>query len=148
MCPDGGRSTMGVRCAPSRASRSSRRTRGIAAYGVSPYPVTYYQSITIHKPDESIAIGSFQEGVEYLRDVVVNDRLGIGAELENGKIAVAVTHRDGGNTGSPRTLHVGQGVSHHGGAAALSLQRFDRKGQSRQVLRATTELLDRQTTLS
>ncbi|HEV7237702.1 MAG TPA: M20/M25/M40 family metallo-hydrolase [Thermoanaerobaculia bacterium] len=55
-----------------RSASDSRflRTRGIAAYGVSPYPVTYYQSITIHQPDESITIGSFQEGIAYLRDVV------------------------------------------------------------------------------
>jgi acetylornithine deacetylase/succinyl-diaminopimelate desuccinylase-like protein len=55
-----------------RSASDSRflRTRGIAAYGVSPYPVTFYQSITIHQPDESITIGSFQEGIAYLRDVV------------------------------------------------------------------------------
>ena len=46
------------------------RTRGIAAYGVSPYPVTYFQSVTIHHPDEAITIGAFQDGVEYLRNVV------------------------------------------------------------------------------
>lgn len=46
------------------------RTRGIAAYGVSPYPVTYYQSVAIHNTDESITVGHFQQGVEYLRDVV------------------------------------------------------------------------------
>lgn len=46
------------------------RTRGIAAYGVSPYPVTFYQSTAIHNTDESITIGHFQDGVEFLRDVV------------------------------------------------------------------------------
>jgi len=46
------------------------RTRGIAAYGISPFPVTYYQSITIHHEDEAITIGAFQEGVKYLRNVV------------------------------------------------------------------------------
>jgi acetylornithine deacetylase/succinyl-diaminopimelate desuccinylase-like protein len=46
------------------------RPRGIAAYGVSPYPVTYYQSVAIHHPDESITVGAFQDGVEYLRNVV------------------------------------------------------------------------------
>jgi len=55
-----------------RSSSDSRflRTLGIAAYGVSPYPVTYHQSITIHHADESITIGSFQDGVEYMGDVV------------------------------------------------------------------------------
>ncbi len=46
------------------------RTRGIDVYGVSPYPVTFYQSTAIHYEDESITVPSFQEGIEYLRDVV------------------------------------------------------------------------------
>ncbi|MGZ5440514.1 MAG: M20/M25/M40 family metallo-hydrolase [Thermoanaerobaculia bacterium] len=46
------------------------RTRGIDVYGVSPYPVTFYQSLAIHHADESITVPSFQEGVRYLRDVV------------------------------------------------------------------------------
>ena len=46
------------------------RTRGIDVYGVSPYPVTFYQSIAIHHEDESITVPFFQEGVEYLREVV------------------------------------------------------------------------------
>lgn len=55
-----------------RSASDSRflRTRGITCYGVSPYPVSYYQSLTIHKADEFIIVGAFQEGVEYLRDVV------------------------------------------------------------------------------
>jgi acetylornithine deacetylase/succinyl-diaminopimelate desuccinylase-like protein len=32
--------------------------------------VTYFQSMTIHHPDEAIRIGAFQDGVEYLRGVV------------------------------------------------------------------------------
>jgi acetylornithine deacetylase/succinyl-diaminopimelate desuccinylase-like protein len=46
------------------------RTRGIDVYGVSPYPVTYFQSLAIHNNDEAVAAGAFQDGVEYLRDVV------------------------------------------------------------------------------
>ena len=46
------------------------RTRGIAAYGVAPYPVTYFQSVTIHHADEAIRVGAFQDGVEYLTNVV------------------------------------------------------------------------------
>ncbi|MEO8381989.1 MAG: M20/M25/M40 family metallo-hydrolase [Acidobacteriota bacterium] len=46
------------------------RPRGITCYGVSPYPVDYYQSLAIHHPNESITVGSFQQGVEYMRRVV------------------------------------------------------------------------------
>lgn len=46
------------------------RVRGIDAYGVSPYPVNFFQSLAIHNPNESITVGAFQEGVEYLRAVV------------------------------------------------------------------------------
>lgn len=46
------------------------RTRGIDAYGVSPYPVNYYQSIAIHRADESITVPAFQEGVEFLKRAV------------------------------------------------------------------------------
>jgi acetylornithine deacetylase/succinyl-diaminopimelate desuccinylase-like protein len=46
------------------------RTRGIDVYGVSPYPVNYYQSLAIHNADESVTVGAFQDGVEFLRDVV------------------------------------------------------------------------------
>ena len=55
-----------------RSTSDSRflRTRGITSYGVSPYPVTYFQSLSIHNNDEAITVGGFQDGVEYLRDVV------------------------------------------------------------------------------
>lgn len=46
------------------------RARGITCYGISPYPITYYQSMTIHHQNEFITVGSFQQGVEYLRAVV------------------------------------------------------------------------------
>lgn len=55
-----------------RSTSDSRflRAHGIQCYGVSPYPVTYYQSLTIHRGDEFITVGAFQDGVEYLRSVV------------------------------------------------------------------------------
>lgn len=55
-----------------RSTSDSRflRPRGIACYGISPYPVNFYQSQTIHHGDEFITAGAFQQGVEYLRDVV------------------------------------------------------------------------------
>ncbi|GAC1399639.1 MAG: hypothetical protein NVSMB68_14910 [Thermoanaerobaculia bacterium] len=46
------------------------RLRGIVAYGVSPFPVDYYQSETIHQPDERIRVDYFQQGVAFLRQVV------------------------------------------------------------------------------
>jgi acetylornithine deacetylase/succinyl-diaminopimelate desuccinylase-like protein len=57
-----------------RSTSDSRflRSRGIVCYGVSPYLVNYFQSVSIHGPNESITLGAFQEGVEYLRNVVVS----------------------------------------------------------------------------
>ena len=46
------------------------RPRGITCYGVSPYLVNFFQSVRIHEADESVTVGSFQDGVEYLRNVV------------------------------------------------------------------------------
>ena len=46
------------------------RPLGIACYGVSPYPVDIYQSLTIHAANERIRIDYFNDGVEYLRNVV------------------------------------------------------------------------------
>jgi acetylornithine deacetylase/succinyl-diaminopimelate desuccinylase-like protein len=46
------------------------RTRGILCYGVSPYPVDFYQSKTIHNRDERIRLDAFMEGIAYLRSVV------------------------------------------------------------------------------
>jgi acetylornithine deacetylase/succinyl-diaminopimelate desuccinylase-like protein len=55
-----------------RSSSDSRflRPRGIACYGVSPYPVTFFQSVAIHRQDESITLHYFQDGVDYLQNVV------------------------------------------------------------------------------
>jgi acetylornithine deacetylase/succinyl-diaminopimelate desuccinylase-like protein len=46
------------------------RKRGIAAYGINPFPVDYFQSETIHQPNERIRADYFQQGVEFLRRVV------------------------------------------------------------------------------
>jgi acetylornithine deacetylase/succinyl-diaminopimelate desuccinylase-like protein len=46
------------------------RPRGIVAYGVSPYPVDYFQSITIHGANERIRLQAFTEGIAYMRAVV------------------------------------------------------------------------------
>ena len=47
------------------------RQRGIAAYGINPFPVDYFQSETIHQPNERIRVDYFQQGVAYLRRVVL-----------------------------------------------------------------------------
>ena len=46
------------------------RKRGIAAYGIDPFPVDFFQSETIHQPNERIRADYFQQGVEFLRRVV------------------------------------------------------------------------------
>jgi acetylornithine deacetylase/succinyl-diaminopimelate desuccinylase-like protein len=47
------------------------RKRGIAAYGLSPFPIDFFQSETIHKGDERVRVDYFEQGVEFLRRVVV-----------------------------------------------------------------------------
>jgi acetylornithine deacetylase/succinyl-diaminopimelate desuccinylase-like protein len=46
------------------------RPLGIVCYGVSPYPVDFYQSKTIHAHDERIRLDAFMSGIAYLRSVV------------------------------------------------------------------------------
>lgn len=46
------------------------RTRGIICYGVSPFPVDFFQSSTIHKKDERIRLDWFGQGVGYMRETV------------------------------------------------------------------------------
>lgn len=55
-----------------RSATDSRflRPLGITCYGISPYPVTYDQSITIHEANERIGVDSFLEGVAYFRAVI------------------------------------------------------------------------------
>jgi acetylornithine deacetylase/succinyl-diaminopimelate desuccinylase-like protein len=55
-----------------RSASDSRflRPLGIICYGVSPYPVDYFQSLSIHGADERIRLDYFMDGVGYLRNVV------------------------------------------------------------------------------
>ena len=46
------------------------RTRGIVCYGVSPFPIDYFQSLSIHKRDERIRLDWFGQGVGYMREAV------------------------------------------------------------------------------
>jgi acetylornithine deacetylase/succinyl-diaminopimelate desuccinylase-like protein len=55
-----------------RSASDSRflRPLGIACYGVSPYPVDFHQSTSIHGPNERIRLDFFMEGIGYMRNVV------------------------------------------------------------------------------
>jgi hypothetical protein len=55
-----------------RSTSDSRflRPLGITCYGVSPYPVDYHQSTSIHGANERIRLDFFMEGVGYMRNVV------------------------------------------------------------------------------
>ncbi|HYI07968.1 MAG TPA: M20/M25/M40 family metallo-hydrolase [Thermoanaerobaculia bacterium] len=55
-----------------RSATDSRflRPLGITCYGISPYPVDYFQSLTIHKANERIGLDRFMEGVGYVKSVV------------------------------------------------------------------------------
>jgi len=55
-----------------RSTTDSRflRPRGIVSYGVSPYPVDYYESSTIHHVDERIRLDGFMEGISFMDEVV------------------------------------------------------------------------------
>lgn len=46
------------------------RPIGIICYGVSPYPVDFFQSISIHGPNERIRVDYFIDGIQYMRTVV------------------------------------------------------------------------------
>ncbi|HVS33564.1 MAG TPA: M20/M25/M40 family metallo-hydrolase [Thermoanaerobaculia bacterium] len=46
------------------------RTRGIAAYGINPFPIDFFQSESIHSTDERIRVDYFQQGVEFTRRLV------------------------------------------------------------------------------
>ncbi|HEY0156974.1 MAG TPA: M20/M25/M40 family metallo-hydrolase [Thermoanaerobaculia bacterium] len=55
-----------------RSATDSRvlRTHGIISYGVAPYLVDYFQSVTIHGVNERIRLPWFQQGVAFMRNVV------------------------------------------------------------------------------
>lgn len=46
------------------------RPLGISSYGVSPFPVDYFQSLSIHGKDERIRLDWFGQGVEFMQAVV------------------------------------------------------------------------------
>jgi acetylornithine deacetylase/succinyl-diaminopimelate desuccinylase-like protein len=55
-----------------KSSNDSRylRKRGITAYGINPFPLDFFQTETIHGPDERIRVDYFIAGVEFMRRVV------------------------------------------------------------------------------
>lgn len=55
-----------------RSTTDSRflRPRGITCYGLSPYPVDYYQSLSIHHADERIRLDGFMEGIGFMKATV------------------------------------------------------------------------------
>jgi acetylornithine deacetylase/succinyl-diaminopimelate desuccinylase-like protein len=48
------------------------RPRGIVAYGLTPFPVSFAQSITIHGVNENLGVGAFGEGVAFMKNVVAD----------------------------------------------------------------------------
>jgi acetylornithine deacetylase/succinyl-diaminopimelate desuccinylase-like protein len=52
------------------------RQRGIAAYGINPFPVDFFQADTIHGADERVRVDYFQQGVEFARRVVMTFAMG------------------------------------------------------------------------
>jgi acetylornithine deacetylase/succinyl-diaminopimelate desuccinylase-like protein len=52
------------------------RKHGIIAYGISPFPVDFFQSETIHQADERVRVDYFTQGVEFLRRVVAEYAFG------------------------------------------------------------------------
>lgn len=61
-----------------RSSNDSRflRKRGIVAYGISPFPVDFFQAETIHGLDERVRADYFQMGVQFLQTVVSRHAFG------------------------------------------------------------------------
>ncbi|MFL6247578.1 MAG: M20/M25/M40 family metallo-hydrolase [Thermoanaerobaculia bacterium] len=55
-----------------RSASDSRflRPLGIVCYGVSPYPVDFFQSTSIHGADERIRLDYFMDGIGYMSNVV------------------------------------------------------------------------------
>ena len=46
------------------------RARGIACYGVLPYPVDFFESETVHHPNERVRLDHYVEGVDLMKDLV------------------------------------------------------------------------------
>lgn len=54
----------------SRTDARFLRPLGIICYGLSPYPVTFFQARGIHGLNERIGLPGYQEGVDYVKGVV------------------------------------------------------------------------------
>lgn len=46
------------------------RPLGITCYGICPFPVDYFQSVTIHRSNERVRLDYFRDGVAFMREVV------------------------------------------------------------------------------
>lgn len=46
------------------------RPRGVIAYGISPFPVTYAESLTIHSTNERLRIVAFLDGIDFMKNVL------------------------------------------------------------------------------
>lgn len=46
------------------------RQRGIAAYGINPFPVDFFQSDTVHGRDERVRVDYFEQGMKFTRGVI------------------------------------------------------------------------------
>ena len=46
------------------------RARGVACYGLWPFPVDYYQTQGIHGVDERIRLDWFMEGISMMKSLV------------------------------------------------------------------------------
>lgn len=53
------------------------RPLGIICYGLAPYPITYFQSASIHGKDERIGIDHYADGVAYVRRVITEWAFGV-----------------------------------------------------------------------
>jgi acetylornithine deacetylase/succinyl-diaminopimelate desuccinylase-like protein len=62
-----------------RSATDSRvlRTHGIVSYGVSPFIVDYFQSVSIHSVNERIRLPWFQDGIAFTRKVVAEWARGV-----------------------------------------------------------------------
>ena len=46
------------------------RPRGIIAYGVAPFPIDFFQSLSIHNANERIRLQWFTQGIDFMKSVV------------------------------------------------------------------------------
>ncbi|HEX8618230.1 MAG TPA: M20/M25/M40 family metallo-hydrolase [Thermoanaerobaculia bacterium] len=46
------------------------RSRGIVAYGVAPFPIDFFQSLSIHNGNERIRLQWYMQGIDFMKSVV------------------------------------------------------------------------------